>query len=29
MPFAAQRRHQIWSVDLRYLDMHHASPYDV
>jgi putative transposase len=22
MPFAAQRRHQIWSVDLRYLDMH-------
>lgn len=21
-PFAAQRRHQIWSVDLRYLDMH-------
>ncbi len=22
MPFAARRRHQIWSVDLRYLDMH-------
>ena len=22
MPFAAQRRHQIWSVDLRYLDVH-------
>jgi putative transposase len=22
MPFAALRRHQIWSVDLRYLDMH-------
>ena len=22
MPFAAQRRHQYWSVDIRYLDMH-------
>ncbi len=22
MPFAARRRHQIWSVDLRYLDLH-------
>lgn len=22
MPFAAQRRHQFWSIDIRYLDMH-------
>ncbi len=22
MPFKAERRHQIWSVDIRYLDMH-------
>lgn len=23
MPFRAERRHQYWSVDIRYLDMHH------
>jgi len=23
MPYAASRRHQYWSVDLRYIDMHH------
>lgn len=23
MPYAAQRRHQYWSVDLRYIDVHH------
>lgn len=23
MPFAASRRHQYWTVDIRYLDMHH------
>lgn len=23
MPFRAERRHQFWSVDIRYLDMHH------
>jgi len=22
MPFRAERRHQVWSVDIRYLDMH-------
>ncbi|MGZ3628876.1 MAG: hypothetical protein ACXVDN_14575 [Ktedonobacteraceae bacterium] len=22
MPFRAERRHQLWSVDIRYLDMH-------
>ncbi len=23
MPFKAERRHQYWSIDIRYLDMHH------
>lgn len=23
MPFAAQRRHQFWSVDIRYIEHHH------
>lgn len=22
MPFRAERRHQFWSVDIRYIDMH-------
>ena len=22
MPFRASRRHELWSVDIRYLDMH-------
>ncbi len=28
MPFKAERRHQFWSVDIRYIDMHHIEGED-
>ncbi len=28
MPFKAERRHQFWSVDIRYIDMHHVEGED-